>query len=77
MIFLRFADTALELTVYFNHLKCSNIHLYILNRFIGPQNPMIDPNIMILSGIEQKLGRWHIPVAILAAILIYENAKTG
>jgi len=42
---------------------------------LGPQNPMIDPN--ILSGIEQKLGRWHILVAILAAILIYENAKTG
>ena len=38
---------------------------------------MIDPNIMILSGIEQKLGHWHILVAILAAILIYENAKTG
>jgi len=34
---------------------------------------MIDTNIMILSGIEQKLGRWH----ILVAILIYENAKTG
>ena len=31
---------------------------------------MIDPNIMILSGIEQKLGQWYILTAILAVVLI-------
>ena len=38
---------------------------------------MIDHNVMILSGIEQKLGWRHILVAILTTVLIDENAKRG
>ena len=77
VIFLRFADTALEPTVYFNHLKCSNIYLSILNRFLGPRNPMIDPNIMILYGIPSKIEQLPYSAAILGAILNCENAKSG